>query len=79
MPDLQISHPDIGVGYDIDPAEAVQTRRRILDIAATDSLLIAGMHLHFPAFAHIGRQNGTFQIIPEPWQPVVGPASVPSV
>jgi hypothetical protein len=32
-----------------------------------DRLLIAGMHTHFPAFAHIVRNGATYELIPEVW------------
>ncbi len=42
---LQMPHPDWTVIWDADPAEAVATRRRILDRAAGEGLDVAGMHL----------------------------------
>ncbi len=38
-------HPDWTVIWDTDPAEAITTRRRILDRAAVDGLTVTGMHL----------------------------------
>lgn len=42
---LQMPHPDWTVIWDTDPAEAITTRRRILDRAAVDGLTVTGMHL----------------------------------
>ncbi|MCJ2078108.1 MBL fold metallo-hydrolase, partial [Methylobacterium sp. E-016] len=42
---LQMPHPDWTVIWDTDPAEAITTRRRILDRAAVDGLRVTGMHL----------------------------------
>ncbi len=42
---LQMPHPDWTVIWDADPAEAIATRRRILDRAASEGLDVAGMHL----------------------------------
>lgn len=42
---LQMPHPDWTVIWDTDPAEAITTRRRILDRAAIDGLRVTGMHL----------------------------------
>lgn len=42
---LQMPHPDWTVIWDTDPAEAIATRRRILDRAAVDGLSVTGMHL----------------------------------
>lgn len=42
---LQMPHPDWTVIWDTDPAQAITTRRRILDRAAVDGLTVTGMHL----------------------------------
>lgn len=42
---LQMPHPDWTVIWDTDPAEAIATRRRVLDRAATEGLSVTGMHL----------------------------------
>ncbi|CAO4144341.1 MBL fold metallo-hydrolase [Methylorubrum extorquens] len=42
---LQVPHPDWTVIWDVDPAEAIATRRRIFDQAASEGLDVAGMHL----------------------------------
>jgi glyoxylase-like metal-dependent hydrolase (beta-lactamase superfamily II) len=42
---LQMPHPDWTVIWDTDPAEAITTRRRLLDRAAADGLWVTGMHL----------------------------------
>ncbi|EIZ87064.1 beta-lactamase domain-containing protein [Methylobacterium sp. GXF4] len=42
---LQMPHPDWTVIWDTDPAEAITTRRHILDRAATEGLSVTGMHL----------------------------------
>lgn len=47
---LQIPHPEICAKYDMDPDGAVEARRRILQYARTDGLVMAGMHLPAPAF-----------------------------
>ena len=65
VPEVQISRPEVGVAFDTDPAAAVVTRRRILDMAMTDKLLVAGMHIHFPGFSHVVRNGTTYALVPE--------------
>ena len=70
LPGLQFARPEIGVVFDADPAMAVATRARALDMAATDRLRIAGMHLDFPTFAHVVRDGaGGYAAVPEVWLP----------
>jgi glyoxylase-like metal-dependent hydrolase (beta-lactamase superfamily II) len=68
VPDIQAPHPEVGVGFDVDPALAIETRNAILARAADERLLIAGMHLHFPGFCHVARDGDAYSIIPEAWQ-----------
>jgi hypothetical protein len=37
-------------------------------MVATDRLLVTGMHLHFPGFAHLVRDGSGYRLIPEAWQ-----------
>jgi glyoxylase-like metal-dependent hydrolase (beta-lactamase superfamily II) len=69
MPGVQFARPGVGMGFDVDGAQAIATRQRILDMAATDRLLVAGMHLDFPAFGHVARAGDGYAFIPEVWTP----------
>ncbi|HEY1935228.1 MAG TPA: MBL fold metallo-hydrolase [Acetobacteraceae bacterium] len=71
LPGVQFARPDAGMGFDVDGAQAIATRRRIFDMAATDRLRVAGMHLDFPAFGHVAREGAGYAFIPEMWTPVV--------
>ncbi|GJE19012.1 MBL fold metallo-hydrolase [Methylobacterium marchantiae] len=42
---LQMPHPDWGVIWDLDRAQAEATRRLLLDRAVVEGLVVAGMHL----------------------------------
>jgi glyoxylase-like metal-dependent hydrolase (beta-lactamase superfamily II) len=70
VPEIQVRNPDVTLDFDTDPDASARTRRRVLDMAAADRLLIAGMHVHFPGFAHVVRRGDGFDLIPEAWSPV---------
>ncbi|PXW66456.1 MBL fold metallo-hydrolase [Methylobacterium sp. B4] len=55
---LQMPHPDWTVIWDADPAQAIATRRRILDRAASEGLDVAGMHL--ATRGRIGRDGSAY-------------------
>jgi len=63
---LQFPHPDWAIAFDIAPELAVATRRKAFDMAATDRLMIAGMHVPFPGVGHVVR-NGGYKFIPASW------------
>ena len=67
VPDIQVPWPEIAMVFDSDPEVAVATRRRAFDMAASERLLVAGMHLHFPGFSYIVREHGGYRLIAESW------------
>ncbi|QQS12345.1 MAG: MBL fold metallo-hydrolase [Rhodospirillales bacterium] len=67
VPEVQIPRPEVAIAFDTDPDAAMATRRRVFDMAASDRLLVAGMHLHFPGFGRIARRGDGFALVPEPW------------
>jgi glyoxylase-like metal-dependent hydrolase (beta-lactamase superfamily II) len=69
VPDVQTRRPSIYMEPDVDPQAAVATRERTFDMVATDRLLVAGMHTHFPGFLNLNRRaGGGYELIPEIWQ-----------
>jgi len=71
MPHLQMTAPQAGTVLDVDREQAVATRRRALDMAATDRIRVAGTHFDFPAIGHIERRTTGFGFVPEVWRAVV--------
>lgn len=64
VPALQIPRPEWYFRFDADPETAIATRRRILDRAATDEIIVAGAHLPFPGMARITREGGQLRYMP---------------
>jgi glyoxylase-like metal-dependent hydrolase (beta-lactamase superfamily II) len=71
MPGVQFAHPEAGMGFDVDANQARATRRRIMDMAATDRVTVAGMHLDFPCFGHVARASEGYAFVPDVWTPTV--------
>jgi glyoxylase-like metal-dependent hydrolase (beta-lactamase superfamily II) len=67
VPEIQIPRPEVTMAFDIDPAQAQATRRRVFDMVASDKLAFAGMHMHFPGAGHLVRHGGTYAVLPEHW------------
>ncbi|HEY6431613.1 MAG TPA: MBL fold metallo-hydrolase [Acetobacteraceae bacterium] len=67
VPEIQVPRPEVAIEFDTDPAAAAATRRRTFDMVASDRLLIAGMHVHYPGFAHVVRHGDSYAMLPEPW------------
>lgn len=72
LPGIQFALPEAGVAFDVDPAQATATRKRVFAMAATDDMLVAGMHLEFPSIGHVRPDGGGYRWIPELWVPSAG-------
>jgi glyoxylase-like metal-dependent hydrolase (beta-lactamase superfamily II) len=68
VPDIQGPRPDVSVAMDTDMLQAAVSRQRVCDMASSDRMLVAGMHLHFPSCSHVVREGSGFRVIPETWQ-----------
>ena len=69
LPGIQFALPEAGLAFDTDSDAARVTRRRVLDMAAADKLLVAGMHLDFPTFGHVVKRGGGYAFVASVWRP----------
>ena len=67
LPAIQFARPEVGLTFDTDPAQAAATRAQTLDRAATDGVMVAGMHLLFPGFGYVERAASGYRFAPAPW------------
>lgn len=65
-PAYQFTRPDWSVAFDADAATAIATRQRLLDMAATDDMMVAGMHLDFPALGYVERHGAAYRYLAAP-------------
>ncbi len=72
VPEIQVPRPEVTIEFDTDPHQAAATRIRTFDMVATDRQLIAGMHVHFPGFAHVVRDGDSYRMLPELWDQAFG-------
>ena len=61
---IQLARPDAGVTYDLDAERARAARARILDMVATDRLLVAGAHVTEPGLGAITRAGTGYRFEP---------------
>ena len=50
---LQLLYPEICPTYDMDKEKAIESRKRILDYALKNDLMMAGMHFPSPGFVSL--------------------------
>lgn len=62
---LQFADPTIGTAFDVDPDTALKTRKKVMDLVATDELLFTGGHMLKPKFGHLTRAGDGYAFEPE--------------
>ena len=70
-PALFVRHPAWSAVFDMDADRARETRRRLLDLAASERMQTAFYHAPFPATGHIARDGEGYAMVPVMWQPFV--------
>ena len=70
-PWLFLRNPEWQPSFDMDGAMAVDARRRLLDRAAADKMLVQGYHFPFPASGHVTKSGANYDLVPVMWQPAI--------
>ncbi|HEU0063282.1 MAG TPA: MBL fold metallo-hydrolase [Hyphomicrobiaceae bacterium] len=63
---IALAHPDWWPAADMDGAKAASSRRRLLDMAATDKLNVLCYHMPFPGFGRVERRGSAFAWVADP-------------
>ncbi len=71
---VQVAFPEVSVRYDIDPKQAAETRRKVLEFAAANKIPVAGMHIVYPGIGTITEKDGqyTFKPVRARYRPFTG-------
>jgi len=65
---MSLQRPDWLVYFDDDKDKAAATRRRILDMVATERLWVTGFHMPFPSIGFVERADGSYRWVPVSYQ-----------
>ncbi|RAI57001.1 MBL fold metallo-hydrolase [Roseicella frigidaeris] len=66
-PELFLRRPGLHSTFEFDAAAAEATRRRVLDMAATDRIRVIGYHFPFPATGHVARAGEGYRFLRAEW------------
>lgn len=64
--EVQLPFPDVTVLFDWTPQDAAASRRRLIEKAIAEEMVVAGAHLHFPGFGHIARNGAGYVLVQTP-------------
>ncbi|MFC3746949.1 MBL fold metallo-hydrolase [Paenibacillus sp. GCM10012306] len=66
---IQFSRPQLKIAMDIDSEQAFRSRIKLLDLASEKQIRVTGMHLDFPAFGYVKKEDNHYVYVPEQWRP----------
>jgi len=65
---MAVQRPEWHFEMDDDKDKAVATRKRILDMLATDRLFVASFHMPFPGIGYVEKGQGSYRWVPHSYQ-----------
>ena len=65
---FSLAHPDWEVRFDKDKSAAAATRRKVLDMLATDKIPFSSYHMPFPAFGYVEGHGDGYTYVPHSYQ-----------
>ena len=65
---VAIQRPDLHLDVDDEKDKAVATRKRILDMVASERLMVAGFHMPFPGLGWIEKTGSAYRWVPHSYQ-----------
>jgi glyoxylase-like metal-dependent hydrolase (beta-lactamase superfamily II) len=66
-PVTSLQRPDWTPVFDYEPAQAIKSRKAMLDRVATDRVMVMGYHFPFPAIGHVVRYETAYRWEPTQW------------
>ena len=60
-------NPEWQFVFDTDKQQAVETRKKIYDMAASEKMMVQGYHLAFPSVVYVEKSGNGFRLVPAPW------------
>jgi glyoxylase-like metal-dependent hydrolase (beta-lactamase superfamily II) len=53
--------------FDTDRAQAVETRKKLYEMAAAEKMMVQGYHIAFPSMIYVEKSGNGFRLVPAPW------------
>jgi len=68
---LFVRNPNWQFVFDTDKPQAVETRKKLYDMAASEKMLVQGFHLAFPSRVYVEKSGSGYRLVPAPWTPSI--------
>ena len=69
-PALFVRNPDWSAIFDMDADKARETRKRLLEMAASERMQVAFYHAPFPSTGFIAKEGSSYDFVPTQWSAV---------
>ena len=67
---VQFPRPDVAMEFDVNPKQAIATRKSVMKKMAASKTLVAGMHLPFPGIGHVRAEGKGYAWVPIEYAPM---------
>jgi glyoxylase-like metal-dependent hydrolase (beta-lactamase superfamily II) len=64
---LFVRNPDWQPLFDADKLQAVETRKKLYDMAASEKIMVQGFHFPFPCVAYAEKSGSGYRLVAVPW------------
>jgi glyoxylase-like metal-dependent hydrolase (beta-lactamase superfamily II) len=64
---LFVRNPDWQPLFDADKLQAVETRKKLYDMAASEKIMVQGFHFPFPCVAYAEKSGPGYRLVAVPW------------
>jgi len=61
---IQMPCPEVALSFDVNPEQAIKTRKEILEYVSVNKIPVGGMHIEFPSIGDIKTDNGGYKFEP---------------
>ena len=65
---MSLQRPDLHLDVDDEKEKAVATRKRILEMVASEGLPVAGFHMPFPGLGYVEKKDGAYRWVAHGYQ-----------
>jgi glyoxylase-like metal-dependent hydrolase (beta-lactamase superfamily II) len=64
---LFVRNPNWQPLFDTDKGQAVETRKKLYDMAASEKMMVQGFHFPFPSVAYVEKSGSGYRLVALPW------------
>jgi glyoxylase-like metal-dependent hydrolase (beta-lactamase superfamily II) len=64
-------NPDWQFVFDTDRPQAVETRKKLYEMAAAEKMMVQGYHIAFPSMVYVEKNGNGYRLVPVPWSSTI--------